>query len=438
MRAYLYLPLMLALLSAGAPTFAADEVPTLDAGANGFVLLSAMLVIVMSIPAIGLFYGGLVRAKNVMSVLEQCLIVFALCIILWFVCGYSLSFSSDDGVLSSFIGNFDLAFLLGAGPDALNGSLSLYTWFIFQGAFCAIAACLIVGASVERVRFGPLLAIICLWALFSYVPLCHMVWGGGFIDSVFHAYDFAGGTVVHIDAAVAALVLAKCVGKRTDLGKVLITPHSLPITYIGMGFLWIGWFGFNAGSQLASDGISAMAFVDTAIAPAAAAVSWMAAEWLIYKKPTTLGSASGVLAGLVAITPACGFVSPLGALIIGLIAGPACLYGVHGLKRLIGLDDSLDVFGVHGVGAIVGALLTGVFCAPSLGGVGFKADITSIGGQVYAQAASVVIAIVWAGVVTFLACMIVKALCGGSLRVALDAEREGLDLSTHGERGYSL
>ena len=277
MRAYLYLPLMLALLSAGAPTFAADEVPTLDAGANGFVLLSAMLVIVMSIPAIGLFYGGLVRAKNVMSVLEQCLIVFALCIILWFVCGYSLSFSSDDGVLSSFIGNFDLAFLLGAGPDALNGSLSLYTWFIFQGAFCAIAACLIVGASVERVRFGPLLAIICLWALFSYVPLCHMVWGGGFIDSVFHAYDFAGGTVVHIDAAVAALVLAKCVGKRTDLGKVLITPHSLPITYIGMGFLWIGWFGFNAGSQLASDGISAMAFVDTAIAPAAAAVSWMAA-----------------------------------------------------------------------------------------------------------------------------------------------------------------
>ncbi len=416
----------------------AEEAASPDIASNGFVLLCAMLVIVMSIPAIGLFYGGLVRAKNVMSVLEQCLIVFSMCIILWFICGYSLAFSSDGGALDAVIGNLDLAFLLGVTPDSLSDDLSLYTWFIFQGAFCAISACLIVGASVERVRFPALLIVIGVWAIFSYVPLCHMVWGGGFIDSVFHAYDFAGGTVVHIDAAVAALVLAKVVGKRTDLGKILITPHSLPITYIGMGFLWVGWFGFNAGSELIADGISAMAFVGTAIAPAAAALSWMAAEWIIYKKPTTLGSASGVLAGLVAITPACGFVSPLGALIIGLVAGPACLYGVHGLKQLIGLDDSLDVFGVHGVGAIVGALLTGVFCAPSLGGVGFNEGISSIGGQVFAQAVSVVVAIVWAGVVTFIACMIAKVLCGGSLRVTLDEEREGLDLATHGERGYSL
>lgn len=420
------------------PALAEETAASPDIASNGFVLLCAMLVIVMSIPAIGLFYGGLVRAKNVMSVLEQCLIVFSMCIILWFICGYSLAFSSSGGALDAVIGNLDLFCLLGVTPETPSDDLSLYTWFIFQGAFCAISACLIVGATVERVRFPAILIVIGLWAIFSYVPLCHMVWGGGFIDTVFHAYDFAGGTVVHIDAAMAALVLAKVVGKRTDLGKVLITPHSLPITYIGMGFLWVGWFGFNAGSELIADGISAMAFADTAIAPAAAAVSWMAAEWVIYKKPTTLGSASGVLAGLVAITPACGFVSPLGALIIGLVAGPACLYGVHGLKKLIGLDDSLDVFGVHGVGAIVGALLTGVFCAPSLGGVGFNDGISSIGGQVFAQAVSVVVAIVWAGVVTYIACMIAKVLCGGSLRVTLDEEREGLDLATHGERGYSL
>lgn len=429
--------LMLLTAAAALPAHA-EEAASVDTAANGFVLLSAMLVIVMSIPAIGLFYGGLVRAKNVMSVLEQCLIVFAMCICIWFILGYSLAFGSTGSALDAVIGSFEYVCMLGVTPDTMSGSLSLYTWFIFQGAFLAISACLIVGASVERVRFGALLLIIAIWAVGSYVPLCHMVWGGGFIDSVFHAYDFAGGTVVHINAAVAALVLAKMVGKRTDLGRVLITPHSLPITYIGMGFLWVGWFGFNAGSELAADGISAMAFADTAIAPAAAALSWMAAEWIIFKKPTTLGSASGVLAGLVAITPACGFVSPFGALVIGLVAGPACLYGVHGLKRLIGLDDSLDVFGVHGVGAIVGALLTGVFCAPALGGVGFKADIASIGGQVFAQAVSVVIAVIWSGVVTMIACAAAKALMGGSLRVGVEDEREGLDLATHGERGYSL
>lgn len=429
--------LMLLTAAAALPAHA-EEAASVDTAANGFVLLSAMLVIVMSIPAIGLFYGGLVRAKNVMSVLEQCLIVFAMCICLWFILGYSLAFGSTGSALDAVIGSFEYVCMLGVTPDTMSGDLSLYTWFIFQGAFLAISACLIVGASVERVRFGALLLIIAIWAIGSYVPLCHMVWGGGFIDSVFHAYDFAGGTVVHINAAVAALVLAKMVGKRTDLGRVLITPHSLPVTYIGMGFLWVGWFGFNAGSELAPDGISAMAFADTAIAPAAAALSWMAGEWIIFKKPTTLGSASGVLAGLVAITPACGFVSPFGALVIGLVAGPACLYGVHGLKRLIGLDDSLDVFGVHGVGAIVGALLTGVFCAPSLGGVGFKADIASIGGQVFAQAVSIVVAIIWSGVVTLIACAVVKALVGGSLRVGVEEEREGLDLATHGERGYSL
>lgn len=427
----------LLLLALTEPAVAAEEA-VLDATANGFVLLSAMLVILMSVPAIGLFYGGMVRAKNVMSVLAQCLCVFALCILLWFACGYSLAFTAGGELSSALIGGLGQAFLLGVRPEDLSGGISLFTWFIFQGAFLGISACLIVGASVERVRFGPLLGIIMLWSVFSYLPLCHMVWGGGLIDQVFHAYDFAGGTVVHINAALAALVLARLVGRRSDLGRLQITPHALPLTYLGMGLLWIGWFGFNAGSELAADGIAAMAFVNTAIAPATAALSWLVCEWLIYKKPTTLGASSGVLAGLVAITPACGFVSPSGALVIGLIAGPCCLYGVHGLKRLIGLDDSLDVFGVHGIGAMVGALLTGVFCDPALGGVGFKADIASMSGQLWAQLVSVVIAVIWSAVVTALACLLVKALCGGSLRVNLDAEREGLDLACHGERGYSL
>lgn len=415
----------------------AEDAPQLDVSANGFTLLSAMLVILMSIPGIGLFYCGLVRAKNVLSVLEQSLIVFAMSFLLWLVLGYSFAFSSWDGALSSFFGNFDYAFMLKSSPDELYGSLSMYTWFIFQGAFCAIAACLIIGASVERVRFGALLLVVALWVLFSYAPLAHMVWGGGFIDSVMHAYDFAGGTVVHINAAICALVLAKFVGKRYDLGRLQLAPHSLPLTYIGMALLWIGWLGFNAGSELAADGISAMAFVNTVIAPAAAACSWMACEWVMFRHPSTLGTASGVLAGLVAITPACAFVSPVGALCIGIIAGPCCLYGVHGLKRIIGLDDSLDVFGVHGVGAIVGALLTGVFCAPSLGGTGYKADYTTMGQQVLGQFGSIVVAIVWCFVVSVIACLIAKVLFG-SLRVGTDTEREGLDLAVHGERGYSL
>lgn len=422
-------------LSLSCPVFA-DEI-TLDTSANGYVLICTVLVLLMSIPAIGLFYSGLVRVKNVLSVLEQCLAISSIAIIFWMVLGYSIAFSSGDHALAPFSGNFDKAFLLSITPDTLSGVLSEYTFFIFQAAFCAIASCLIVGALVERVRFSALLIGILLWMLLSYAPLAHMVWGGGFIDSTFAAYDFAGGDVVHINAAVAGIVGAFMLGKRSDLGKVNLAPHNLTLTYVGGGMLWLGWFGFNAGSELAADGISALAFINTAIAPATAALAWMGVEWVMYKKPSTLGTVSGVLAGLVAITPACAFVGPLGAVVIGAVAGICCVWGVHGFKRLTGIDDSLDVFGIHGIGAIIGALLTGVFCAPSLGGAGFKGDWTSIGGQVYGQFMSIVITVIWSGIASFIAFKVAGILTGG-IRVSDEIEREGLDIAVHGERGYNL
>ena len=423
------------LLPLSLSAMAADDAVNTDA--NGFVLLCAVLVLLMSIPAIGLFYAGLVRSKNALSVLEQCLAVSAIALIFWLGLGYSFAFSSGDHALASFVGNFDKAFLLSVTPDSLSGELSELTFFIFQGAFCAIASCLIVGATVERIRFSALLIGLFIWMLLSYAPLAHMVWGGGFIDSTFAAYDFAGGDVVHINAAVAGIVGAFVLGKRADLGKVNLAPHNLTLTYIGGGLLWIGWFGFNAGSELAADGISALAFVNTAIAPAAAALTWMAIEYMLYKKSSTLGTVSGVLAGLVAITPACAFVGPLGAIVIGAAASTACVWGVHGFKRLTGVDDSLDVFGIHGIGAIVGALLTGVFCAPSLGGVGFKGDWTSIGGQFYGQFMSVIITVIWSGVASLIAFKVAGLLTGG-IRVSEEEEREGLDISSHGERSYNI
>lgn len=413
--------------------------PQVDVASNAFVIVGAILVIIMSVPGIGLFYGGLVRAKNIMSVLEQCLIVFALCMLLWLVIGYSWAFgsSSVDSWYGQFIGGFEKFLLLGISVDSVSGVLSEYTFIIFQGAFCAISACLIVGALVERVRFVALLVGIGIWAVLSYFPLAHMVWGNGFIEQVFHAYDFAGGTVVHINAAVAALIAAKLLGARVDLHKMALTPHSLPLTYIGCGLLWIGWFGFNAASQLTSDGVSSLAFANTVFAPAAAAIVWMISEKILSGKASTLGSASGVLAGLVAITPACAFVGPLGGIVIGSISSLVCLWGVRGFKRLTKIDDSLDVFGIHGLGAIVGALLTGVFCSPSLGGTGFKGDYTSILGQFYGQLGSVVVAIVWSGIVALIAFYLAGKLTGG-LRAELDEERMGLDLAAHGERGYNM
>ena len=415
---------------------ASDTAVSLDLDSNGFVLLSAMLVLLMSIPGIGLFYGGLVRSKNILSTLEQCLAVFSLAIFLWFIVGYSFAFGQNSGFLGDFFGGFDKLLLLDVKTDSLFSGLSEYTFVIFQGAFCAISSCLIVGATVERVRFSALLIALTIWIIFSYAPLAHQCWGGGFIDRVFHAYDFAGGTVVHINAAVAGFIGALLVGRRNDLGKVSLLPHNLSLTYIGACLLWIGWLGFNAGSELISDGVSALAFLNTVLCPCVSALTWMVLEWVIFKKPSTLGTASGVLAGLVAITPACAFVGPIGAIVIGIFASVFCLWGVHGFKRFTKVDDSLDVFGVHGIGAIVGAILTGVFCAESLGGSGFKEGYNSILGQVYGQFMSVVIAIIWSAIVSFIAFKIANVLV--SLRVGRDDETIGLDLTSHGERGYNL
>lgn len=415
----------------------ADEAPAvLDRADNGFILMSAMLVLLMSIPGIGLFYGGLARSKNVLSTIEQTLAVFCLAVILWVIIGYSFAFGPTDGALGAFFGGFGTMFLNGITLDSLSGTLSEYTWVIFQGAFCAISACLIIGATPGRIKFSALLLAVGIWIVLSYAPLAHQVWGGGFIDSTFMSYDFAGGTVVHVNAAVCGLTGAYILGRRHDLGRVAMAPHNLGLTYVGACLLWIGWLGFNAGSELVADGVSSLAFINTVLCPATAALTWMSAEWIIFKKPSTLGTASGVLAGLVAITPACAFVGPMGAIVIGFIAALACLWGVHGFKKLTKIDDSMDVFGVHGIGAIVGGILTGVFCDPSLGGTGFKGEWTSIAGQVYGQTVSLLVAIVWSFVVSVIAFKLAKVLVG--LRVSTDEESEGLDLASHGERGYNL
>lgn len=409
---------------------------TLSQTDNGFILMSAMLVLLMSIPGIGLFYSGLTRAKNVLSTIEQTLAVFCIAILLWFVVGYSIAFGGTDGALGSFFGELSKSFLGGITADSLSGSISELTFVIFQGAFCAISSCLVVGATVERVKFSAVLIALSIWIVLSYAPLAHQVWGGGFIDTVFMSYDFAGGTVVHINAAVCGITGAFMLGRRNDLGKVVMTPHNLGFTYIGACLLWIGWLGFNAGSELAADGVSALAFINTVLCPAAAALTWMICEWIIFKKPSTLGTASGVIAGLVGITPACAFVSPAGSIVIGIACGIICLWGVHGFKRLLKIDDSLDVFGIHGLGAITGGVLTGVFCAPELGGAGFKGEWTSILGQTYGQSVSILISIVWSFVASVIAFYVAKKLVG--LRVSSDEESEGLDLASHGERGYNL
>ena len=415
----------------------ADEAPAvLDRADNGFILMSAMLVLLMSIPGIGLFYGGLARSKNVLSTIEQTLAVFCLAVILWVIIGYSFAFGPTDGALGAFFGGFGTMFLNGITLDSLSGTLSEYTWVIFQGAFCAISACLIIGATPGRIKFSALLLAVGIWIVLSYAPLAHQVWGGGFIDSTFMSYDFAGGTVVHVNASVCGLTGAYILGRRHDLGRVAMAPHNLGLTYVGACLLWIGWLGFNAGSELVADGVSSLAFINTVLCPATAALTWMSAEWIIFKKPSTLGTASGVLAGLVAITPACAFVGPMGSIVIGFVAALACLWGVHGFKKLTKIDDSMDVFGVHGIGAIVGGILTGVFCDPSLGGTGFKGEWTSIAGQVYGQTVSLLVAIVWSFVVSVIAFKLAKVLVG--LRVSTDEESEGLDLASHGERGYNL
>ena len=404
---------------------------TIDSGDTAWMLTSTMLVILMIIPGLALFYGGLVRSKNMLSVLAQVFTIFSLITVLWAVYGFSLTFGGEG----KFYGDFSKLFLSGITPDTVSSALSTIPEFVFvafQSTFAAITVALIVGAFAERTKFSAVMIFSVLWFTFSYIPMAHMVWGGGLMAED-GALDFAGGTVVHINAAVAGLVGAYMVGKRLGFGKEALPPHSLTLTMVGGALRWVGWFGFNAGSAGAANGGAGLAFINTILATGAAAVAWMVAETLHKGKASMLGVVSGAVGGLVTITPAAGFVGPMGSIVMGLIAGPLCLWGVSGLKRMLKVDDVCDVFGVHGVGGILGAILTGVFCAASLGGV--EPEGYNMASQVWVQFKSVIITIVWCGVVSFICYKVADILVG--LRVSEDAEREGLDITTHGESAYN-
>ena len=440
---------------------AAAPAPVPNKGDTAWMTVATILVILMTIPGLALFYGGLVRSKNMLSVLMQVFVVSSLIYVLWVLYGYSVAFTSSN----PFFGTFDKIMLKGVTVESLAATFSkgVYipelTFVAFQATFAAITCALIVGAFAERMKFSAVLLFCALWFTFSYLPVAHMVWYWDGPDAITDAaslekvtaaagwlwakgaLDFAGGTVVHINAAVAGLVGAYMVGKRIGYGKESMAPHSLTLTMVGAALLWVGWFGFNAGSNLEANGLTALAFINTLVATAAATLAWIAGEALSKGKASMLGAASGAVAGLVAITPACGFVGPGGAIIIGLVAGLLCLWGVNGLKRMLGADDSLDVFGVHGVGGIVGALLTGVFAAPSLGGTGVYDYVANaanpdynILGQVWIQAQAVGTTIVWSAVVSLIAYKLIDLVIG--LRVSEDEEREGLDISSHGETAY--
>jgi len=445
----------------------AASAPVANKGDNAWMLVSTLLVIMMTVPGLALFYGGLVRSKNILSVLMQVMVTFSLIVVLWALYGYSLAFTEGN----AFIGGLDRLFMKGLF-DAAKGEFAMAATFskgvyipellfaAFQATFAGITCCLIVGAFAERIKFSAVLLFSALWFTFSYAPIAHMVWfwmgpdayaNKGVVDAMnakagylwnMGALDFAGGTVVHINAAVAGLVGAFMIGKRVGYGKEAMAPHSLPLTMVGASLLWVGWFGFNAGSALEAGNSAILAFMNTFTATAAAVLAWCLGEALMRGKASMLGAASGAVAGLVAITPAAGNVGLMGAICIGFISGFACLWGVHSLKRLLGADDTLDVFGVHGVGGIVGALLTGVFNTQDLGGPGLVTDwVTAtvgsnpIGTQVWIQLKAVLLTVVWSAVVAAISFKIVDLVIG--LRVSEEEEREGLDISSHGETAYS-
>ncbi|EGM1650047.1 ammonium transporter AmtB [Salmonella enterica] len=400
-----------------------------DKADSAFMMICTALVLFMTIPGIALFYGGLIRAKNVLSMLTQVTVTFALVCILWVVYGYSLAFGEGN----HFFGNTDGAMLKNIALTAVTGTIYQYIHVAFQGSFACITVGLIVGALAERIRFSAVLIFVVVWFTLSYIPIAHMVWGGGLL-AAHGALDFAGGTVVHINAAIAGLVGAYLIGKRVGFGKEAFKPHNLPMVFIGTAILYIGWFGFNAGSAGSANEIAALAFVNTVVATAAAILGWIIGEWALRGKPSLLGACSGAIAGLVGVTPACGYVGVGGALVIGVIAGLAGLWGVTMLKRLLRVDDPCDVFGVHGVCGIVGCILTGVFAASSLGGVGFVDGVT-MGHQVMVQLESIAITVVWSGVVAFVGYKLADILVG--LRVPEEQEREGLDVNSHGENAYN-
>ncbi|MCX7109859.1 MAG: ammonium transporter [Proteobacteria bacterium] len=436
--------------------------PVPNKGDVAWMIVATVLVILMIVPGVALFYGGMVRSKNMLSMLMQVFVIFALTAVLWAVYGYSLAFTEGN----NFIGGFSKLFLKGITPDSVAATFSKgvvipeYIYIVFQLTFASITPTLIVGAFAERMKFSAVLLFILIWWTFSYLPIAHMVWywagpdaytskeageaaaaTAGFLFQK-GALDFAGGTVVHINAGIAGLIGCILVGKRIGYGKESLKPHNVPMTMIGSSLLWVGWFGFNVGSNLEANGVSALVFANTLLATAAATLSWVAAEWLTHDKPSMLGGASGAVAGLVAITPACGFVGPMGSIALGLTAGVVCFWSVSYVKHKFGYDDSLDVFGVHGVGGILGALGTGIFAAPALGGTGVYdyvankvADYDMVA-QVTSQAWGVGLTILWSGLVSLIAYKIVDALVG--LRVTEEIERGGLDVGEHGESAYNL
>jgi Amt family ammonium transporter len=453
------------LMMLPALVFAADAPPPPNKGDIAWIMTSTVLVILMTIPGLALFYGGMVRSKNVLSLLMQVFIVFCLASIVWAVYGYSIAFTAGD---TQFFGGFSRVFMKGMTGDSLTGTFSKATnipelgFFCFQLTFAAITPCLIVGAFAERVKFSAILVFMLLWMTFSYFPIAHMVWfwagpdaytsaaaadevakTNGFLFNK-GALDFAGGTVVHINAGIAGLVGALMIGKRIGFGQTALTPHNVPMTMIGACLLWVGWFGFNVGSNLEANGFATLVLANTLLATAAATLAWMFAEWIVKGSPTMLGAASGAVAGLVAITPACGWVGPMGSIALGAIAAVICLWACSGLKKMLGYDDSLDVFGVHCIGGIVGAILTGVFNSPALGGTDVYDYVANaypdpaaydMGAHVISQLWGVGVTLIWSGVVSAIAYKLVDLTIG--LRVNEEQEREGLDTVSHGERAYN-
>ena len=420
-------PAAVAAAPAAAP---AAEAPKMDAGSTAWMITATVLVMLMTVPGLALFYGGLVRTKNMLSLLMQVFLTFSLVSVIWALWAYSLAFSEGNAI----VGGLGKAFLSGIKPETLTGVIPEYVFLTFQLTFAAITPALIVGGFAERIKFSAVLWFMALWVTLVYAPIAHMVWGGGWLATL-GAKDFAGGTVVHVNAGIAALVGALVLGKRIGYGKEAMPPHSLTMTMIGASLLWVGWFGFNVGSELAVDGIAAMVLINTQLATASAVMGWMFIEWLVKGKPSMLGAASGAVAGLVAITPACGFIGPMGAIILGILAGVVCFWAVTSLKRMFSYDDSLDVFGVHCIGGILGALGTGVLMAPGLGGVGYAEGVT-MGGQVMKQAIAVGTTLVWSGVISLILYKIIDATIG--LRVPEEKEREGLDITEHGETAYHM
>jgi Amt family ammonium transporter len=464
MKKSLSLPFALAVMMLGHAGLVCAEpaAPVPDKGDVSWVIVATLLVTLMALPGLALFYGGMVRAKNMLSVLMQVFVIFSLMGVLWALYGYSIAFTEGN----AFFGGFDKAFLMGVTPESTAATFSKgvvipeYLYIAFQLTFAGLTPALIVGAFAERVKFSAILLFVVIWFTFAYLPMAHMVWywagpdaytspeaaeaAGATAGFLFQkgALDFAGGTVVHINAGIAGLIGCIMVGKRIGYGKESMAPHSVTMTMIGASLLWVGWFGFNAGSNLEANGTTALVFLNTMVATGAATLAWVGAEWIMRGKPSMLGAASGAIAGLVAITPACGWAGPMGSIILGLVAGAVCFWSVTSMKRALGYDDSLDVFGVHGVGGIIGALGTAIVAAPALGGAGVYDYVANAVGeydlkaQFISQAWGVGVAIIWSGTVSWIAFKLVDLLIG--LRVTDEVERQGLDINEHGEKAYNL